>query len=93
MSSPINKKIESLINFLPEKDAKLAKKFLDTKNFEDLRDLTSAVSIQLERSILRGNIPDKYKDLDITKIGALAAECIVYYSLICPDEEVLPDVF
>ena len=59
MSSPI-KKIESLIDFLPEKDAKLAKKFLDTKNFEALRDLTTAVSVQLEQSILRGNIPDKY---------------------------------
>lgn len=92
MSSPI-KKIESLIDFLPEKDAKLAKKFLDTKNFEGLRDLTTAVSVQLERSILRGNIPDKYKDLDITKIEELAAECIVYYSTICPEEEVLPDGF
>lgn len=84
MSSPI-KKIKSLIPYLPEKDAKLAEKFLANSDYEALKELTWSTAEKLQEYILRGELPDKYKDLDVDKITELSVECSEFYYTLFPE--------
>lgn len=92
MSSPLQQ-ISNLIPSLPKKDADLAKKFYDKKDWESLKDLTWSSLQLIEIAYEKEQIPDKYKDLDIDKIRELALVCDEYYSLIYPDQEEIEDDF
>lgn len=84
MSSPLQQ-IKELIPSLPEKDCALANKFYSAKDWEALKDLTWSSLIRVENAYERGNIPDKYKDVDIDNLRDLAVVCSEYYDLVYPE--------
>lgn len=85
MSSPL-KKINELVSFLPTEDIPFAKRFLQTHDYESLKELTWSALERFEKALEKGKNLDKYKDLDIDKIRELAVECSEYYYLIYPEE-------
>ena len=85
MSSPL-KTIESLIPFLPKKDVKYAKEFLQNRDFESLKELTWSALQMVELAYRENPVPDKYKYVDIDKVRDLAIECSEYYYLLYPEE-------
>lgn len=85
MSSPL-KKINELISFLPIEDIPFANRFLQTHDYESLKELTWSALQRFEKAVESGKNLDKYKGLDIDKIRELAVECSDYYYLIYPEE-------
>lgn len=92
MSSPL-KKIESLISYLPKKDSALAKKFIEKKDWESLKDLTWSSLQLVEMAYAKSEVPAKYQGLDLDKIRELALECDEYYYLIYPEEMEIEEDF
>ena len=92
MSSPL-KKIESLISYLPEKDYTLAKKFIEKKDWESLKDLNWSSLQLVEMALAKEEVPAKYQGLDLDKIRELALECDEYYYLIYPEEMEIEEDF
>lgn len=74
------KRIESLISFLPGKDAHLAKKFLENRNFESILELVESDLYKAEKAKTRGQkeIPDDYT----TALTELRGELLSYMSLL-----------
>lgn len=92
MSSPLQQ-INALIPNLPTKDANLAKKFVEKKDWESLKDLTWSCLQIIENAYEKGEVPAKYQSLDIDKIRELALVCDEYYYLIYPEVEEIEDDF
>lgn len=91
MSSPLQQ-INHLISYLPKKDLTLAKKFIETKDWESLKDLTWSCLQLMEAAYEKEQIPAKYQGVDIDKVRELALICDEYYYLIYPEEdEIEPD--
>ena len=84
MQSPL-KTIKELIPYLTPKDAELAKKFYDAKDWESLKDLTWS-ALQLVETAHKKGISNKHSKLDSDKILELAVTCMDYYHLIYPEE-------
>lgn len=85
MSSPLEK-IRSLVPYLPKGDIKFANKFLEERDYEQLKELTSSALERLEKAYRKDVLPEKYKDVDIDKVRELAIECWDYYYLLYPEE-------
>lgn len=92
MSSPL-KKINELIAFLPTEDIPFAKRFLQTHDYDSLKELTWSALQRFEKALESGKNLDKYKDFDIDKIRELAVECNDYYYLIYPEELLDDDIY
>lgn len=92
MLSPLQQ-INVLISNLPTKDANLAKRFVEKKDWESLKDLTWSCLQIVESAYEKGEIPSKYQNLDIDKIRELALVCDEYYYLIYPEVEEIEDDF
>lgn len=86
MSSPLQQ-INKLINCLPAKDLTLAKKFIEKKDWESLKDLTWSCLQLVETAYEKGDVPPKYQNIDLDKVRELALVCDEYYYLIYPEEE------
>ena len=85
MSSPLEK-IRSLVPYLPKGDIKFANKFLEERDYEQLKELTGSALERLEKAYRKDVLPDKYKDIDVDKVRELAIECWDYYYLLYPEE-------
>lgn len=92
MSSPLQQ-INTLIPNLPTKDAELAKKFVEKKDWESLKDLTWSSLQIIEAAYEKENVPAKYQNLDLDKIRELALVCDEYYYLIYPEVDEIEDDF
>lgn len=92
MLSPLQQ-INVLIPNLPTKDAKLAKKFVEEKDWESLKDLTWSSLQIIEAAYEKEDIPAKYQNLDLDKIRELALVCDEYYYLIYPEVDEIEDDF
>ena len=92
MSSPLQQ-IKELIPYLPAKDSSLAKKFVDKKDWESLKDLTWSSLQLIESAFEKEEVPQKYKDIDLDKVRELALICDEYYYLIYPEENEIEDDF
>ena len=92
MSSPLQQ-IKELISCLPAKDFNLAKKFVDKKDWESLKDLTWSSLQLIESAFEKEEIPAKYKDVDLDKVRELALICDEYYYLIYPEEQEIEEDF
>lgn len=86
MSSPLQQ-INKLINCLPAKDLTHAKKFIEKKDWESLKDLTWSCLQLIETAYEKGEISPKYQNIDLDKVRELALVCDEYYYLIYPEEE------
>ena len=92
MSSPLQQ-INALIPNLPTKDFNLAKKFIEKKDWESLKDLTWSCLQILEAAYEKEEVPVKYQNIDIDKIRDLALVCDEYYYLIYPEVDEIEDDF
>lgn len=92
MSSPLQQ-INALIPNLPIRDAELAKKFVEKKDWESLKDLTWSSLQIIETAYEKENVPAKYQNLDLDKIRELALVCDEYYYLIYPEVDEIEDDF
>ena len=82
------KTIKELIPSLTPKDAKLANKFLDNKEWESLKDLTWSALQRVENDIKRGTLLKKYPGITpdtVDEIRELALLCTSQYYIIYPD--------
>lgn len=91
MLSPLQQ-ISNLIPSLTKKDATLARKYYDNRDWENLKDLTWSALERLENAYAKEQLPEKYRGLDIDKIRELALLCFDYYTLIFPEELELEEV-
>ena len=85
MSSPLQT-IKSLIPYLPKGDIPFANRFLEKKDYESLKELTSSALQRLENAMKRETLPEKYVGIDIDKVRDLAVEVWEYYYLLYPEE-------
>ena len=85
MSSPL-KTIKSLIPYLPKGDIPFANRFLEKRDYDSLKELTSSALQRLENAMKKDVLPDKYKGVDIDKVRDLAVEVWEYYYLLYPEE-------
>ena len=85
MSSPLEN-IKKLIPYLPKGDIPFAKKYLEQKNWEALKDLTWSSFERLENAYRKEVLPEKYKDIDYDMVRDLAVECWNYYYFLYPEE-------
>lgn len=70
------KAIRSLISYLPHKDIELAKRFIDTRDFESLQMLVSSSIIRTRKGIKRGS--KEYLDIDVGKLLELKTSIDTY---------------
>lgn len=85
MPNPLQK-INELIPALPVKDIEFAKKFVEKRDWESLKDLTWSSLMRLENAYKRESLPQKYVGIDVDKVRELALLCNEYYYLIYPDD-------
>lgn len=85
MPSPLQQ-IKELVQYLPTKDFNIAKKLIEKKDWESLKDLTWSSLQLVETAFEKEEIPAKYKGADLDKIRELALICDEYYYLIYPEE-------
>jgi hypothetical protein len=90
MPNPLQR-INELIPYLPNKDIKHAKKFVENKDWESLKDLTWSSLQMMELAVEKGTFAAKYGNADLDKIRELALVCNEYYYLIYPEEIEIPD--
>ena len=86
-------KIKELIPELQTKDIAHANNFIIKRDWESLKDLTWSALQRIELSMKKGEIPERYANLDIDKIRELALLCNEYYYLIYPEEDEIEDDF
>lgn len=75
-------KITELINNLPSKDIPIAKKFIDTRRFEDLKDLVDSAIIKVDKSKNSDNPKEEYLNIDSLSLLELKAEVDSYLTLL-----------
>jgi hypothetical protein len=83
MKNPV-KQFEIWANNLPERDIKLAKKFLEQRDFERLLELVNS-DVELTRKYQNSENPGKYADIDLDVLLEFQFELFNYYKNIVDD--------
>ena len=77
MSKPLNN-IKKFINYLPSKDVQIGFKFLEKRDFENLKDLVDSAIIRTKKNI-RSEFPkQEYLNVDLERLNILKAEVDLY---------------
>lgn len=74
---PINR-IKALIPSLPEGDAKLAHKFLNSRNFESLQLLVNSSLVRVKKGLSKENPKKEYLKADLGEMRKLKSEIDTY---------------
>ena len=70
--------IKKFINYLPLKDVQIGFKFLEKRDFENLKDLVDSAIIRTKKNI-RSEFPkQEYLNVDLERLNILKAEVDVY---------------
>ena len=70
--------IKKFINYLPSKDVQIGFKFLEIRDFENLKDLVDSAIIRTKKNI-RSEFPkQEYLNVDLERLNILKAEVDVY---------------
>lgn len=85
MPSPLQK-ISKLIPSLPAGDIPIARKFLDKKDWDSLKELTWSALERLEKALKKDVLPQKYVGISLDDVRELALLCNEYYYIIYPEE-------
>ena len=72
--------IKMLVKHLPERDVKYANKFIEKRQFEDLRDLVDSAIIIVDKNLASQNPKEEYKKINTEKLKQLQAEVYMYCS-------------
>ena len=85
-------RIQSLINVLPEKDRKLAEKFIDKRQFESLYELVNSDIYKARKKAKASNI-EEMSVSDIADMSILKAEIINYIDRLGWEDDNLIDEY
>ena len=72
------KRMRNLIKYLPKGDIVLAQRFIDSRDFESLKELVDSAIIKVRRNLKSNNPKEEYLSLDIDVLARLKAEVDVY---------------
>lgn len=87
MSEPIDR-IKALIPSLPEGDARLAHKFLNSRDFESLQLLVDSSLVRVKRGLIKENPKEEYLEADLEEMRKLKSEVDTYCeALELPEQE------
>ena len=87
MSEPIDR-IKALIPSLPEGDARLAHKFLNSRDFESLQLLVDSSLVIVKRGLIKENPKEEYLKADLEEMRKLKSEVDTYCeALELPEQE------
>ena len=81
MSTPIIK-ITNLIQYLPEKDIKFAKKFLKERQFEYLKEIVDSDIYKVLKDRKKEESVQKYTNIDLDSLYSLQSELSAYLLLL-----------
>ena len=88
---PIDR-IKALIPSLPEGDAKLAHKFLNSRDFESLQLLVDSSLVRVKRGLSKENPKEEYLKADLEEMRKLKSEIDAYCeALELPEQEEYED--
>ena len=77
MSKPLNN-IKKFIKYLPSKDVQIGFKFLEIRDFENLKDLVDSAIIRTKKN-LRSEFPkQEYINVDLEYLNILKSEVDIY---------------
>ena len=87
MSKPLNN-IKKFINYLPSKDVQIGFKFLEKRDFENLKDLVDSAIIRTKKNIRCEFPKQEYLNVDLERLNILKAEVDIYvFQLNLPEQE------
>jgi hypothetical protein len=88
---PIDR-IKALVSSLPEGDAKLAHKFLNSRDFESLQLLVDSAIVRVKKGLAKENVKEEYLKVDLREISRLKSEVDTYcMALELPEQEEYED--
>lgn len=67
-----------LLNNLPKSDQPLGEQFIQSRDFESLKDLVDSAIFKTRKNIKSENPKQEYLDVDLTELSNLKAEVDVY---------------
>lgn len=84
--------IKELVKYLPNKDKVLAEKFIDNRDFSNLRDLIRSLEVRVKRNKEKEYQNPEYASLDINKIEELMFD-IDFYIIDVYEDDVVKKMF
>ena len=81
-------RIKALIPSLPEGDAKLAHKFLNSRDFESLQLLVDSSLVRVKKGLSKENPKEEYLEADLGEMRKLKLEIDIYCDALgLPEQE------
>lgn len=71
-------RMRKLLNSLPKSDITLGEQFIQSRDFETLKDLVDSAIYKVRKNIKSENPKQEYLDVDLTELSNLKAEVDVY---------------
>lgn len=71
-------RMRKLLNSLPKSDITLGEQFIQSRDFESLKDLVDSAIYKVRKNIKSENPKQEYLDMDLTELSNLKAEVDVY---------------
>lgn len=71
-------RMRKLLDSLPKSDMTLGEQFIQSRDFESLKDLVDSAIFKTRKNIRSENPKQEYLDVDLTELGNLRAEVDVY---------------
>lgn len=71
-------RMRKLLNSLPKSDITLGEQFIQSRDFESLKDLVDSAIFKTRKNIKSENPKQEYLDVDLTELSNLKAEVDVY---------------
>lgn len=81
MSKPVDR-MRVLITSLPEKDIPLGNKFLDTRDFDSLKELVDSAVYKVKKGLRNETLKDKYANINFEFLRKLKSEVDTYVELL-----------
>ena len=70
--------MRKLLNSLPKSDITLGEQFIQSRDFESLKDLVDSAIYKTRKNIRSENPKEEYLEVDLTELSNLKAEVDVY---------------
>ena len=71
-------RMRKLLNSLPKSDQTLGEQFIQSRDFESLKDLVDSAIYKTRKNIRSENPKEEYLEVDLTELSNLKAEVDVY---------------
>lgn len=75
-------RIRKLLNSLPKGDQSLGEQFIQSRDFEQLKELVDSAIYKTRKSIRSETPKQEYLEVDLTELSRLKAEVDVYLTLL-----------